>query len=83
MYTTSWCGDCIRVKQWLQAHDYQADRDYLEINIEHHPDSIAKVEEINHGQRSVPTLVFSDGSTITEPSNQQLAEKLERLAATG
>ena len=35
--------------------------------------------EINHGNASVPTLVFPDGSTLTEPSDQALRQKLNGL----
>ena len=38
-----------------------------------------RVREINHGHESVPTLVFPDGSTLTEPSVGQLQVKLESL----
>ena len=34
------------------------------------------VEEINEGNASVPTLVFPDGSSLTEPSSEMLKEKL-------
>jgi len=37
------------------------------------------VREINHGYESVPTLVFPDGSTLTEPSIGQLQAKLQSL----
>ena len=35
-----------------------------------------EVTRINGGMRSVPTLVFADGSVIVEPSNRELAQKL-------
>jgi mycoredoxin len=31
---------------------------------------------VNKGMRSVPTILFQDGSTLVEPSNTQLAQKL-------
>jgi len=34
------------------------------------------VLEVNNGFRSVPTIQFTDGSTLTEPSDAQLATKL-------
>jgi len=37
------------------------------------------VREINSGYESVPTLVFPDGSTLTEPSIGELKRKLESL----
>ena len=34
------------------------------------------VETVNGGNRTVPTLVFEDGTVLVEPSDRQLAEKL-------
>jgi thioredoxin reductase (NADPH) len=34
------------------------------------------VEELQHGGRTIPTIVFPDGSHLLEPSNAELAEKL-------
>ena len=36
-----------------------------------------RLQEINDGYESVPTLVFPDGSTLTEPSLVQLRTRLE------
>ncbi len=38
-----------------------------------------RVQEINAGNESVPTLVFEDGSTLTEPSSKVLLDHLEAL----
>lgn len=38
-----------------------------------------RVQEINAGNESVPTLVFEDGSTLTEPSTKVLIDHLEAL----
>ncbi len=37
------------------------------------------VLEINNGYASVPTLVFPDGTTMTEPSRREMEEKLKRM----
>ena len=46
-----------------------------------HQDSVAaaRVRAINNGNESVPTLVFPDGSSLTEPSVGELQSKLESL----
>lgn len=51
--------------------------DYIDI----HQDSAAAahVRTINNGNASVPTLVFPDGSTLTEPTVGELKTKLESL----
>ena len=72
MYSTTWCGDCRRSKRFLQEHQI----DFEEINIEHDPEAAAVVISLNHGMRSVPTIIFPDGSVLVEPSNTALANKL-------
>jgi thioredoxin reductase (NADPH) len=37
---------------------------------------MAFVERVNQGKRIIPTIVFPDGSRLVEPSNAELAEKL-------
>jgi len=52
---------------------------YVYINIRQDPVAAAHVRAINNGNESVPTLVFPDGSTLTEPSVGALKKKLEAL----
>ena len=40
---------------------------------------IKLVEKVNGGNRTVPTLVFSDGTAMTNPSAKQVTEKLAAL----
>lgn len=72
MYGTSWCGDCRRARTIFDKHAIS----YVEIDIDEHPEAVPVVMRINNGKRSVPTIVFPDGSTLTEPSNAQLTDKL-------
>ncbi len=72
VYGTPWCPDCRRSKQFLGEHRVP----YEYIDIEDDPAAQAVVMNINHGNRSVPTIVFPDGASLTEPSNEQLAQKL-------
>ncbi|PJF39577.1 MAG: hypothetical protein D6737_16010 [Chloroflexi bacterium] len=53
--------------------------EYEYINIHEDYQARAKVREINHGDESVPTLVFADGTTLTEPTSGQLEAKLIAL----
>jgi mycoredoxin len=53
---------------------------FQEINIEEVEGSAEIVEKVNNGNRTVPTLVFSDGSAMTNPSAQQVADKLVELS---
>ena len=52
------------------------------INIHQDPAAAAQVRSINHGNESVPTLLFPDGSTLTEPSVRQLTAHLESYGHT-
>lgn len=73
MYTTSWCPDCWRAKQVMSTMKVP----YEEINITHDDDAVELVMALNNGNRSVPTIVFPDGSVLTEPPTSVLAQKLQ------
>jgi mycoredoxin len=72
MYGTNWCGDCFHTKKLLEKLDVQ----YKFINIDFDKEAERFVLDVNHGMRSVPTLVFEDGSILIEPSDKALSEKL-------
>ncbi|CAB4654853.1 unannotated protein [freshwater metagenome] len=75
IYSTSWCGPCKRLKRQLAELDIT----YQEIDIEQSPEAAALVESLNNGDQMVPTLVFSDGTSMTNPSAIQVKEKLSTL----
>jgi len=72
VYSTVWCPDCKRAKKFLDEHQIQ----YEEIDIDRNPKAATLVKQLNNGMRVVPTIVFPDGTILSEPSNPQLAEKL-------
>ena len=72
MYTTDWCGYCVRLKDGL----HRAGIPYEEVNIERDPDAADLVMQVNGGNRTVPTLVFPDGSALTNPTIRQVQAKL-------
>ncbi len=72
MVSTSWCGYCRRLKTQLD----RAGVAYTEVNIEEVPGTAELVEKVNGGNQTVPTVIFPDGSTATNPS---LAEVTARL----
>lgn len=72
MYSTTWCGYCRRLKTQLDS----AGIGYTEIDIEDHPDAAALVESLNGGNQTVPTVVFPDGSALTNPSLVQVKDRL-------
>jgi len=72
VYSAVWCPDCKRAKKFFGEQRIS----YTNIDIEQDPEAVVIVERINDGKRRVPTIVFPDGSFLTEPSNAELAEKL-------
>lgn len=77
MYTTRWCSDCRRAKRVFAALHVP----YREVDIEEHEEAADLVVRINQGARSVPTIVFPDGTVLVEPSNVVLEEKLMELGS--
>ncbi len=54
--------------------------DYVNISLDR--SAKERVMAINNGNASVPTLVFPDGSTLTEPRLEELAARLEGMGYT-
>ena len=63
MYSTSWCGYCIRLKSQMK----RAGLNFQEINIEHDPAAAEFVGSVSGGNHVVPTVVLPDGSALTNP----------------
>jgi mycoredoxin len=74
VYGTSWCPDCRRAQRVLDQNGVS----YRYVNIEEDRVAAEYVVGVNRGYRSVPTIVFPDGSILVEPSNAQLQAKLVR-----
>jgi thioredoxin reductase (NADPH) len=78
VYGARWCGDCRRAKQFLG--DQRIPFEWHDVELE--PETLEIVHERNNGNNVIPTIVFPDGSSLSEPSNEDLADKLglERTA---
>lgn len=72
VYSTNWCPDCKSAKQFFGEQRVQ----YVNVDIEHEADAVAFVEKLNNGKRIIPTIIFPDGEILVEPSNADLAKKL-------
>ena len=72
MYGTVWCSDCKRSKKFFGEQRVHYDF----IDIDEDPAGLKIVEELNKGKQIIPTILFDDGSTLVEPSNAELAQKL-------
>ncbi len=74
MYTTTWCGYCVRLKRLLQREGIG----YAEVDIETDPQAAEVVMQANGGNRTVPTLVFPDGTALTNPTIEQVKNQLSQ-----
>jgi len=73
VYGAHWCPDCRRSKQFLGEHQIS----YKWVDIEEDAAAEKFVMDKNDGRRIIPTILFSDGSFLAEPSNAELARKLQ------
>lgn len=72
MFSTDWCGYCKRLKKMLDSEGIG----YTEIDIENTPGTEELVKSINDGNAVVPTVVFPDGTTATNPSLIDVKQRL-------
>jgi mycoredoxin len=72
VYGTAWCPDCFRAKQVLDRCQVKYDW----IDIEKDPAAADDVMRVNRGHRSVPTIIFPDGTILVEPSNTELENQI-------
>ncbi|NBY38269.1 MAG: NrdH-redoxin [Actinobacteria bacterium] len=72
MYGAEWCGDCRRSKKFLDENKVA----YNYIDVEADESAAEKVIEINGGMRSIPVIIFPDGSHLTEPSDPSVEREV-------
>jgi mycoredoxin len=72
MYSTSWCGYCRRLKSQLDREGIG----YEVVDIEQDPEAAEFVMGVNGGNQTVPTVVFDDGTALTNPSLQTVLLRL-------
>lgn len=72
VYGAPWCPDCRRSKKFLGEH--RVAYDWIDIDTD--AEGLRFVEELQNGGRTIPTIIFPDGSSLLEPSNEELARKL-------
>ena len=71
MYTTEYCSDCMRVKKFFEVNKIP----HLRVGLEGNTEATDFVMKVNNGYRSVPTIVFPDGSILVEPDWDELKAK--------
>lgn len=74
MYSTPWCGYCHRLRSQLSREGIPV----VEVDIERDPAAAEYVMAVNGGDQTVPTVVFPDGTALTNPT---IAQVKARLAA--
>jgi glutaredoxin-like protein len=72
VYGADWCPDCRRAKRILDERQAP----YRWVDIDRARAGEKFVIQTNRGNRSIPTIVFGDGSILVEPSNAELSAKL-------
>ena len=73
VYGAPWCPDCKRAKQFLG--EQRVPYDWVDIDLDE--EGRAYVQRVNDGKQIIPTIVFEDGSILVEPTNSELALKLD------
>jgi mycoredoxin len=74
-YGAMWCGDTRRARNWFDKQQIQ----YEWIDIDKDEEAAELVKSLNKGFRSIPTIVFEDGSRLAEPSTARLEEHARKL----
>jgi mycoredoxin len=77
MYSTPWCGYCHRLKSQLDREGIE----YTVVDIEADEAAAEFVMNANGGNQTVPTVLFPDGSTLTNPTIVQVKTQLATLSA--
>ena len=75
MYSTDWCGDCVRSEALLNSLNVSLDV----VNVDKDDGANTYIQKLKKGARRIPTIVFPDDTFLVEPSDVQLEEKLRNL----
>ena len=75
VYGASWCPDARRARRFFDEQGVE----YTWIDIDEDSEASDFVRKTNGGQIVIPVIVFPDESILVEPSNYELAKKMEAL----
>jgi len=75
VYGASWCPDARRARRFFDENQME----YTWIDIDEDSDARDFVRKTNNGQVVIPVIVFPDESILVEPSNYELAKKMESV----
>ncbi len=77
VYSTPWCGSCARLKKQLERGGV----DFADVDIERDGSAADYVMSVNGGNQTVPTVLFPDGTALTNPSYAEVTAAMERAGA--
>ena len=77
IYMTDWCPFCAKLLKALN----RTDTPYYTINVDENEEAAAFVESVNDGNRVVPTVHYSDGTSQTNPPASDVRKKIKELAS--
>ena len=75
MYTTQWCGDCLRSKKVFDKLGIA----FTEVDIDYDKEGFEIAKKIQNQNPRIPTIVFEDGRFLIEPSDVELTNKINSL----
>jgi len=74
LYTTRWCADCCRAKQFLKERGVS----YDEVDVDEDVEAEELILRVNEGRRKIPTIEVEGRYFACSPFNpEQLAEELK------
>jgi mycoredoxin len=71
IYSTEYCSDCMRAEKYFEMINIP----HVRVRLEGNTEATDFVLQVNNGYRSVPTIVFTDGSVLVEPDWEELKAK--------
>ena len=77
VYSTTWCGYCHRLQSQLAREGV----DFDVVDIERDEAAAELVMGVNGGNQTVPTVLFPDGTALTNPTIAQVLTRLGERAA--
>ncbi|AFH90460.1 NrdH-redoxin [Corynebacterium pseudotuberculosis] len=77
VYAADWCPFCQRLISALN----RTNTPFVLVDVEADDQASGWVKSVNNGNRIVPTVKYSDGSTATNPPASDVRRKLEELTA--
>lgn len=74
-YGAMWCGDTRRARSWMDR--FKVAYEWVDVDKDKAAEELVK--SLNNGFRSIPTILFPDGSKLVEPSTKKLEDHVRAL----